>query len=236
METNNKKKKGVEIKSVHKGHRERVRNKFLKNGLAGFTEIEALEFLLFHSIPYKNTNEIAHALIDEFGSLDGVMKADIHRLTKIKGISTTSAALIALFNEIYKYIHVNVNIEGIYLANIHLTGRFCCDYFMNHLEESIIVISVDSTRKVKCIDVVSEGVVNHAQLYFSRVIDAALKNKAAHIYIAHNHPSNNPEPSTDDVKITRELSEYLYKSGIELLDHIICSGSNYVSLHDKGHI
>lgn len=236
METNNKRKNKVEIKSIHKGHRQRVRNKFIKHGLESFTEVEALEFLLFHSIPYKDTNEIAHALINKFGSLEGVMKADIRHLTEVNGISTNSAALISLFNEFYKYIHVNANIEGVYFSNVHVAGRFCCNYFMNHLEEAMIVISTDSNRKVKCIDVVSEGILTSTPVYFSRIIDVALKNKTATIYIAHNHPSNNPEPSPEDITYTQKLQTFLKDSGIHLLDHIICSGNNYVSLSDKGYI
>ncbi len=236
METNDNKKKKVEIKSIHKGHRERVRNKFLKYGLESFTEIEALEFLLFYAIPYKNTNELAHALIDEFGSLENVLRADIHRLTSVKGISSNSAALIALFNEIYKHIHVNINFEGIFLNTAHRMGRFCCNYFMNHVNETLILISTDSNRKLKSVDVISEGTVSQTPVFYSKVIDMALKNKTSTVFIAHNHPGNNPNPSHNDIEDTKELANYLEKSGIELIDHIVCSGQEFVSMSDKGQI
>ena len=100
--------KKLEIKSIHKDHRKRVKNKIVNYGMESFTEIEVLEALLFYSIPYRDTNVIAHNLLDKFGSLKSVMNADYYELLKVDGISENSASLILLFREMNMYINTKL--------------------------------------------------------------------------------------------------------------------------------
>ena len=92
-----------QINGIHSGHRSRLRQRFLKQGIEGFEPHNILEILLFYGIPYRDTNDIAHKLIDKFGSLEGVFDADIKELTKIDGIGENSATLIKLVPQISKY-------------------------------------------------------------------------------------------------------------------------------------
>lgn len=225
--------KNEKIKSVHKGHRQRVRDKFLKHGLDSFTEFEVLEFLLYYSIPYKDTNEIAHRLIDKFGSLNAVLEAEYYDLMEVNGISENSASLIVLYRELFKYVRTSKYAQK-YLPTSSAVGQFCCDYFYNHVEESFILISMDSNRTVQCIDVISKGTENETAFYPRKIMKTIVKNRASSVIFAHNHPGENPEPSSYDLMLTNKFNIILKAIGIRLADHIICSGDRFVSISDKG--
>jgi len=238
-ETGNREYKSSEIKnktkiaSIHKGHRERVRNKFLQYGLESFTKYEVLELLLFYAIPYKDTNEIAHRLIDKFGSVKAVIDADVNDLIEIEGINEVSASLIVLQRELFKYIHTKeYDVEV--LSSSSKSGWFCCKYFMNHVEESFIIIYLDLNDVVKNIEVISEGSENETAFYIRKTVKRILQHRCSKVIIAHNHPGEYPEPSSDDIMSTGHLNESLENIGISLIDHIICSGDKYVSMSDRG--
>lgn len=226
-------KKKPKITSIHKGHRERVRNKFLQYGFETFTKYEVLELLLFYAIPYKDTNEIAHRLIDKFGSVKAVIDADVNDLLEIDGINEVSASLIVLQRELFKYIHTKeYDVEV--LSSSSKSGWFCCKYFMNHVEESFIIIYLDLNDVVKNIEVISEGSENETAFYIRKTVKRILQHRCSKVIIAHNHPGEYPEPSSDDIMTTGHLNESLENIGISLIDHIICSGDKYVSMSDRG--
>lgn len=228
-------KSGVKITSIHKGHRERMLTKFIKHGISSFSDFEVLEFLLFYAIPYKDTNEIAHKLIDKFGSIKAVMEADHQSLVSVDGIGDRSAALIVLFREFHKYISITHYSQDI-LYTSKISAEYCMKYFANHVEESFIVISLDSERRVKCIDVISEGNESETAFYPRNIIKVVLKNRATNVILAHNHPDNNPEPSSNDLALTDQITYMLKGLGAVVIDHIICSGNGYYSFADKGYI
>ena len=174
------------IKSIHRGHRERVRDKFFKHGLDCFSEFEVLEFLLFHTIPLKDTNEIAHRLIERFGSLKGVLNAEYYDLMEVKGISEVSAGLITLQREIFKYLRTN-NVVSENLRTADRAGEYCFKYFENHVEETAIIIILDDDRNVLAIDVISKGSETEASLYVRKVIKSIIRCRATKVVVAHNH-------------------------------------------------
>ncbi len=227
------KNKTSKASTLHKGHRERVRNKFMQYGLDSFTKYEVLELLLFYSIPLKDTNEIAHRLLDKFGSVKAVINADTDDLMEVDGINEVSASLISFHRELYKYIHTK-EFEYETLATSAKAGKFCCEYFKSHINETFIVICLDLNSVVKNIEVISEGCENETAMYPRKTIKKILQNKCSKVIIAHNHPGEHPEPSTEDVVITGQLNGFLESVGIFLMDHIICSGNQYVSLSDRG--
>lgn len=220
-------------KSVHEGHRERVREKFLNYGLESFSEFEVLEMLLFYAIPYKDTNELAHALIDKFGSLKGVLDAEYYDIAEVKGIGEYSASLIVMFRELNKYMSTK-NYSDIFLDTSEKAGEFCQQYFKNHVEESFIIISMDMERRIKCIDVISSGTENETAFYPRKVMKAVVRNRANYIILAHNHPGSNPEPSANDLYITAIIEKLLHNIGVVVIDHIISTPKKFKSLSDKG--
>ncbi len=230
MQNSNKKDK---ITSIHKGHRSRVKDKFLNHGLESFSEFEVLEYLLFYAIPYKDTNEISHRLIEKFGSLKGVLDAESFDLTEVEGIGEYSAALIVLFRELNKYMNTRYY-TNILLEDTHVTGEFCYNYFKNHVEESFIVLSLDDEYRLKCIDVISNGTENETAFYLRKVTKVAVKNRTNIIVLAHNHPSGSPIPSSDDITITEIIQKSLHNIGVLVKDHVICSPKGFGSFSDKG--
>lgn len=222
-------------KPMHSGHRQRLRERFLKHGLTGFSEYQVLEFLLFFSVVRKDTNPIAHKLIDTFGSLQGVLDADYYDLMEVGGISEVSASLITLHREMFKYLETN-NPSTKRLTNVFEAGEFCCRYFAHHVDEALIMIVLDSQRNIKAVEVISEGNEMQTAFYPRKIMKYALRHKGCSIIISHNHPDKNPTPSNNDVYNTNRLIVSLRDFGIDLIDHIVCGGSRFVSMSDRGYI
>ncbi len=221
--------------SIHKGHRMRVRKRYMDYGLESFTEYQVLEFILFHSIPQGDTNPLAHKLIDKFGSLEQVLRADNKTLMEVPGIKEVSAALITLFRDVSKYINVN-NVKGESLPTTEAVGEFCCRYFSNNVVEEAILIVLDSKRRVVAVEVVSKG--DETQTAFSprTVMKLALAHHGCNVIAAHNHPDGNPMPSNQDVYNTNKLIPALREFDVFMIDHIVCSGDKYISMFEKGYI
>lgn len=222
--------------NCHKDHRQRVRNKFVKYGLEVFSEHEVLEMLLFYSISRKDTNAIAHRLIDKFGTLEGVLKADYSDLIDVEGISDVSASLIMFNRELNQYIRTTSFKKKTDLSTAIKMGRFCANYFREHTEENFIVLSLDGHRKLLCVDVISRGSETETAYYPRKILKAAIKNKSANIVVSHNHPGGSVEPSSNDVAITEKLSELMQDVGINVIDHIICSGDRFTSMFNRGYL
>ncbi len=227
-------KQNEDFKKIHKNHRERVREKFIKYGLEPLSEHQVLEMLLFYAIPRKDTNVIAHRLIDKFGTLQNVLEADYNDLIEVEDIAEVSASLIMFFRELYKYIRTNSVEENTDLSTAERVGEFCCRYFFNHTEENLILISMDGNRRLKCVDVISRGCENETAFYPRKIMKAVVKNRTNVVAIAHNHPGGSPEPSSNDLLITEKLGTMLSDIGVSVIDHIICSGDRYVSIAKRG--
>ena len=217
----------------HKNHRMRVRERFSKYGMDSFTKYQVLEMLLFYAIPRKDTNVLAHKLIDRFGTLQGVFDADFDDLIEVEGINSISASLIVFYRELYKYLHSNFDDE-VDLSTSYKVGDFCCKYFYGHVEENLIVISMDANRKFKCVDVISRGSETETAYYPRKVMKAVVKSRANLVIVAHNHPGGALEPSANDLIITQKLANVLSDVGVGVVDHIICSGDKYFSFSERG--
>ena len=222
--------------NYHKDHRQRVRNKFLNYGLEVFSDHEVLEMLLFYSISRKDTNAIAHRLIDKFGTLEGVLKADYSDLIDVEGISDVSASLIMFNRELNQYVRTNSIKKKTDLSTAIKMGRFCANYFREHTEENFIVLSLDGHRKLLCVDVISKGSETETAYYPRKILKAVIKNKTSNIVVSHNHPGGSVEPSSNDVAITEKLSELMKDVGINVIDHIICSGDRFTSMFNRGYL
>ena len=221
--------------SPHKGHRERVRERYIKHGIESFSEYQMLEFLLFYAFRQGDTNPLAHKLIDKFGSLQGVLRADYKDLIEVCGIKETSASLITLVREMGRYINTS-NYMGETLLTTDDVGRFCCRYFSNHVVEEAIIIVINAQRQIQAVEVISKG--NETQTGFSprTIIKAALSHHGCHIIAAHNHPDGNHLPSNQDVYNTNKLIPALREFDVFMIDHIVCAGDKYTSMFEKGYI
>lgn len=220
--------------SVHDGHRDRLKSRFAEHGLESFNDINALELLLFYAIPRKDTNVMAHDLVDRFGSLSGVFDASLRELTDVPGIGENTALLIKLVPQMMKKCQLSkVNDIRVFRSSNDL-GRFLVPRFMDERDELALLLCLDSRKSLICCRVLNRGVVNAVDITVRRLVELALKNKAASLVLAHNHPEGIALPSREDEAFTRKAGEALRLMGMELVDHIIVAGDRYFSMRDSG--
>jgi len=215
-------------KNLHEGHRERLKNQFLESGLDGFNDHQILELLLFYSIPQKDTNDIAHMLINEFGSLSGVFDASYEDLMSVSGIKHHSATLIKLIPQLFrKYQLSKANktaVTGSDDAKDYLLEKF--NEFVkakltSYTEETFLALCLDNSNKINNCCIVSKGTATEAVVTPRDVAAVALRNNSTNLIVAHNHPDGIPFPSKQDVDFTASLENILFPLGIMLRDHVI---------------
>lgn len=220
--------------SVHDGHRDRLKERFSEHGLESFNDLNALELLLFYAIPRRDTNPIAHELLDRFGSLSAVLSASERELTDVPGVGENAARLIRLVPEMMRKSCISKAKEIKFINNSSDAGRYLMPRFLNEQDEVVYMLCLDSKRSVICCLEMGRGVVNSVEANIRRIVETALKNKATTVIIAHNHPSGIALPSREDDYFTRRLYNSLNLIGIKLEDHLIIVGNDFVSLADSG--
>ncbi|MBP3684536.1 MAG: DNA repair protein RadC [Oscillospiraceae bacterium] len=216
--------------SVHKGHRERLKQRFLDEGLDNFTDIQVLELLLFYAIPQKDTNPIAHALLDRFGSLSQVLEASVEELKKVDGIKDNAATLLALVTQLCRYYQVDCAQRIEILDSLEACGNYLVPRFFGRTRETVFLLCLDARCKVICCKELGEGSVNVASISIRKVVETALGANASSVVLAHNHPSGVAVPSEEDLLTTKRLYAALQAVEIVLADHIVVAEGDYVSM------
>ncbi len=234
MEETNKTTKVVPAHS-HGGHRDRVKKMILKKGFSHLYDHELLEILLFYAIPRRDTNPIAHELIEQFGSLGGVLEADVNRISACNGMGESSALLLkAVFECLVRY--VSNSEEPVYRYDkLDKVTKYLCNYYVGVTDEQSIAMLFDN--KMKLLDVISLGAgsVNASPVDLYRIVEAVMKKHAAGVILAHNHPDGLMMPSMEDNMVTRKIYDFLKQMSIPLIEHIIISGKQaYPMIHYSG--
>jgi len=219
---------------VHEGHRKRLKERFLKEGLDSFEQHQVLELLLFFSIPRRDTNEIAHALLNKFGSLSGVFEADPEDLKKVVGIGENSAFLLSLIPDLSRRYFNDKWRDKPELNSSSKAGQYAITLFMGRIYEVFYVICLDSQNRVNYAEMVHEGTINESPVYPRLIVETALRHKANSVILAHNHPGGSLSPSAADIEATRKIVAALEAISIKVVDHIIVCGGKYVSFAEQG--
>ena len=221
--------------SVHDGHRQRLKERFLRQGLDGFTDIQILELLLFYAIPRQDTNPIAHALLDRFCTLDKVLDAPVEELKEVKGMGDHAALLLKLSLAMARCYDVSKARSETILNTIEDCANYLKPLSRTRRNETVFLLSLDAKLKVLDCREIGEGSVNYASLSVRRVAEIALATGASSVVLAHNHPSGIAVPSTDDIQATRRVYAALSAVEIALADHIIVAEDDYVSMMQSGY-
>ena len=222
--------------SLHSGHRQRVRERFLADGLDGFSEHQVLEMLLFYCCPRKDTNELAHRLIGEFGSLVRVLEAPVKELEKVPGIGESASIFVSFTASFSRYYMVcKAKEQGDILHTVDECGRYLQPYFLGRTNEVVYILCMDAKCKVLTCKLVGEGSVNSANIPIRRVVEIALNSNATTVVLAHNHPSGLALPSHDDIETTLRLARAMDAVEITLADHIVVADSDFVSMVQSGY-
>ena len=219
---------------MHDGHRERMKRRFLEHGLDSFSDFEALEILLFYAVPRRNTNEMAHALMERFGSYRGVLEADFDELCTVPGIGENAATLIQLVKETDIRYRKSLRSEGKRLNNTEAAGEYIMPLFAYQKRETAYMLLLDVTGKLISSTELAKGIVNRVDISAREIIETAIKANAAKVILAHNHLSGTALPSDHDVSSTIGIYNALRTVEIELVDHIIVCDDDFVSMRDSG--
>mgnify|MGYP003294481165 CR=1 FL=1 len=220
--------------SIHKDHRQRLRDRFLREGLDNFDELYVLELLLFYCIPRIDTNPIAHRLLDHFGSLNNVLNASAEELEKVEGIGKNTSTFLSLITQVGRYYQVKQSEPGKILRTIDQCGNYLMPYFFGREQETVFMLCLDAKCKVICCKMVGEGSVNSANIPVRRVVEMALAANATTVVLAHNHPSGLAVPSAEDIQTTRRVGRALAAVEIMLADHLVFADGEFVSLVQSG--
>ncbi len=221
--------------SVHNGHRGRLRARFLKHGLNGLEEHTILELLLCYAIPRRDTNELAHALINKFGSFAAVIDAPVEELMQVKGMGENSAVLLKMILPMSGYYLENKSAPGEIIDSTQKAGKYIMPKFFGKRNEEVYMIALDDKRKViRCVQIGDGGIVNAVQIAVKRVVTEVVNANATAVILAHNHPGGVALPSLSDKRISSEIYNTLKMINVQMLDHIIVSDDDFVSMADSG--
>jgi DNA repair protein RadC len=218
----------------HGGHRQRMRERLKNLWAKDFYEHELLEMFLYPVIPMKDTNELAHRLLDTFGSLKNVVNADWKELQKVKGMTEIAALNISLLPEIFNRISYQFELAAERIENYEQAKKVACAALSNKPKEEVLIICLDSGGKIVRKRIMSQGGLKEAYVNTRNIAEEAFRFSADKILVAHNHPSGQLEPSANDLKFTQNLALALAYLDILLIDHIIVSGDNAYSMKKAG--
>lgn len=216
------------------GHRQRLREKFMRSGLDAFHDYEVIELLLTLGMPMKDCKQMAKAAVTRLGSVRKVLEATPEELCEIEGLGPKNIFGLKLAQAIARR-YLAERVEG---QDFIRSSHDVIDYLRINLRdrsrEVFMIIYLNGRNQIMAMEELFEGTLTTSAVYPREVIKRALRNKAAALVFAHNHPSGNNQPSKEDLDITRKLKEAAATIDVVIHDHIIISGDDYYSFSDHG--
>lgn len=221
----------------HDGHRERLRNKFITSP-DSLEDHELLELLLFYAIPRCNTNETAHDLIDRFGSLQGVLDANLSSLVGVKDVGNKTALYLRVVSEVLsRYERASHELSGQIDTYAEL-GDYLRSLFVGTENEQTFLLLFDNSKRLILCEKIGEGYSSGNVISMREIAYLALSNNAAGVVLAHNHPNGRATPSGEDIMATNRLKSVLNSMDITLIDHFVIAGKDCVPIirYDKSQL
>ncbi|MCC8074209.1 MAG: DNA repair protein RadC [Clostridiales bacterium] len=203
------------------GHRKRMRESYLSGDMKNAPDHNLLELFLSVIIPQKDVKPLAYDLINTFGSLEKVISAKPQELMKLDGIGESCAVEISLIKTIYDRTIENKNKSITKINAVETAMTYCKNKLIFRTDECLLMICLDNDGCIIADHIISEGSVNMANINLKQIVEIILRDNAAGILIAHNHPNGSADASAHDLNFTIELRNYLDKINIQLVDHII---------------
>lgn len=212
-----------------------MKSEYLSSGLDGFSDVRALELLLFYSIPRTDTNPVAHALIDRFGSLHNVLCASVDELTGVEGVGENTAVLIRLTGDMYKKsAGSNPEIKRNSLRSPETAFRAVRALYIGCRDEKVFLSCLDAKKRLIDSVCLESGGPAQVSVDLRKVVRTAMESHCDSCILSHNHPSGDVNPSDEDIRLTGRISEALSIIGVSLVDHIIVSDESYYSFAEAG--
>lgn len=218
------------------GHRQRLRERFIRNGLKGFADHEVVELLLTLAIPRGDMKEPAKSLINRFGNLKGILNAPLEELQQVRGIGAVTPVALRIIKEAADLYLQQSAEERDSFTDADALFRFWRTRIGALSNEVFEVGYLDSGYKLlrDGVERLEEGTIDRAAVYPRTVIEAALRRKASVLVFAHNHPNGNVQPTEQDKVVTRALVLAATTVEIKVLDHLIVSTDTIFSFRKEG--
>lgn len=218
------------------GHRERIREKYIKNGIKAFQEYEILELLLTYAIPRKDTKELAKNLLKKFGNIENLLKANEEDLLNVEGIGPSSISFLKLIGELPNLLYENT------LRSSDIISIKSKDTLLKYLRSAIAyenvekfcVLYLSTANELIACEEKSCGTIDKSAVYPREIYKDVIKYNAKAVVLAHNHPSESIKPSKSDLEVTKEIAKGLENFDAVLLEHIIITKSSYFSFLEEG--
>ena len=216
--------------NIHAGHRERMRNKLLLHSARVFDTYEILEMLLYYVIPGRDTNPISKALLRRFGSIDGVLSAKKSELLSVSGVGARTAEFLMEVGRFGELLLLGGDGEQTSLCDYREAGKFLVEYFAGLEGDAprTVMVSLDNRMNVIAVEVMYELDFSSAGVQDRKFVEAAMKNRAAAVILAHSHPYGAPIPHEGDRATNLYIASSLASCGIILAEHFIISGNRFV--------
>lgn len=215
------------------GHRDRLRERFSKNGPESMADYELLEMILFRLLPRRDTKPIAKAMIDRFGSFSEVLGAPRQLLLEIDGLGPTAVTdLKVILAAAQRFARDNIRDRPV-LASWNELIDYCRSQMAFEEKEQFRILFLDKKNMLIADEVQQVGTVDHTPVYTREVIKRSLELSATALILVHNHPSGDPSPSSADVRMTKAIIDVAQPLGITIHDHVIIGRSGHVSLRAR---
>lgn len=216
--------------SIHKGHRERLKSQYVQNGINTMTEVQQLELLLFYAIPQKDTNPIAHNLLNKFGSIKDVLSASIKDLQEVEGVKLSTATYLKLISNMTTAI--NMPKEGELVSSSAAAKEYCKKFYTAVKLEQFHVVCLSKNNKVLGTKMIKSGTTDQITVDIRDITEFAMSVNCNRIIVSHNHPVGKAAMSDEDCRFTYSLICSCLLNSIEVLDHIIVGDGKAVSLYE----
>lgn len=221
-------------KCIHDGHRLRLIDTVNNAGIENVSPVQAMEFILFYVFPRGDVNPLAHRLLDEFGSVSGVLDAGVEQLKTVEGIGDRSAKMLHMMSEIFFYYTHCKRSKRETLKNYMEICDYLEDLLRFRAEEHFWIIALDSKFKVKNAKDLGTGTIVNVGIDPKVVANFVISSRPTFVLFAHNHPGGDATPSEMDIKGNRHLEDLITRLGVKFLDHLIVGVESIYSIkHDR---
>ena len=218
--------------NLHEGHRKRLQNRYKAGGAEGLSDHNLLELLLFYSIPRVDTNETAHRLLRQFGSLEGVFKADPTSLAAVNGIGDKSALHIKLIFDIYNRMSLQRAVLKKNMRDHENVKKYLIEKMRPYTNEVMMILMLNLSGELIESKIISEGTKYRVGFDIRKIVEPAFACGASSVIVAHSHPNGKLEPSYEDISATSYMLSNLKSVGLVMIEHYIVNGSDVLGILD----
>ena len=218
---------------THQGHRDRMFERVEKYGWESLSSYELIEMMLFYSIPRVNTNGIAHAMLDQFGSVKGILDADPRELMKVPGVGSKSAQMIKMMPELLRRYLNEASSKSKRFDSIGMIGEYFYRLFLGTHEERLYMMTFNNRMNLLDCTHISTGVINCSEVMMRKISEKIVYSGAAVVAFAHNHPEGMAVPSATDVEATEILRTHVENMGVQMLEHLVFADKRFTPIMRK---